>query len=99
LPGVSEVRIEVPTDRTSLAETREALDRALARLLPGLLETRWEDETLHLSGPGAAGTVTLENGCLVGRARLDPPASLMRSMIEEKMTGLLRSVAVADRDA
>lgn len=91
---MQEVRVEVPTGRRSLSETRAALDRALAVLLPGgLLDSRWEGETLHLTGPGAAGTVVLEDGRLVARARLEPPASLMRSMIEQKMKELLRTVA------
>ena len=91
---MSELNVEVPTSRRRLSEVRPALDRALAGLLPaGMLTSRWEDETLHLSGPGAAATVTLEAGRLVGRARLEPPASLARGMIEEKLTALLRSVA------
>lgn len=94
LPCVPELSIEVPTSRGRLSEVRPDLERELTELLPpGLLESRWEGETLHLSGPGASGTVTLEAGRLVGRARLRPPASLMSSVIEEKITALLRAVA------
>lgn len=94
LPSVQELSIEVPTAQQRLSDARPALDRALAELVPsGLLQSRWEDESLHLSGPGASATVTLEEGRLVGRARLEPPASMMRGMIEEKMTDLLRAAA------
>ena len=96
--SLEEVRVEVLTDLQTLSEVRQALDEALKSLLPGLLHTRWEDETLHLSGPGAEGTVTLESGQLVGRARLSPPASLMRSTIEQKITSLLQTVATAGDD-
>ena len=63
-----------------------------------MFQSRWEDETLHLTGPGATATVTVEEGNIVGRARLQPPASMMRGLIEEKMTGLLRSVAEDGED-
>jgi hypothetical protein len=45
---------------------------------------------MHLSGPGAKGTVTLEEGRLVGRAHLGPPASMMRPVIEKKITTVMK---------
>ena len=93
LPAMNDLLIEVPTEYERLSDLREVLDRELAGLAPGLLETHWEAETLHLTGPGAAGTLDLRGGQLVARARLAPPASLMRPMIETRMTRLLQSLA------
>ena len=91
---MSEMKIEVPTEYASLEEARELLDREIGLMFPGgMLQSRWEGETLHLTGPGALATVTLEDGHLVARATLEPPASLMRGMIEEKVAGFLRKVA------
>ena len=47
---------------------------------------------LHLSGPGAKGTVVLEDGRLVGRAHLGPPASMMRPIIEQKIRSVMLKV-------
>lgn len=92
---MSELVIAVVTDKPSMDEIRPHLDRALHEHFPGgMLQRRWEGDVLHLSGPGAAGTVALEDGQLVGRARLAPPASLMRKLIEEKVSAALRRVAV-----
>ena len=92
-----ELSIEVPTVLQRLVDARNDLDQALADTFPpGLLQSRWQDDTLHLSGPGAVATVTLEGGLLVGKARLEPPASMMRGMIEEKMGELLRAVAAGE---
>lgn len=78
----------------SMAEIRPILDAALAEEFPGgLLQNHWEGEVLHLTGPGAEGTVRLEGERLVGEATLRPPASLMRPMIEQKMTDVLRKAA------
>ena len=97
---MTEVEIEVPTEKASMAEARPALEAALEGLFPaGLLECRWEGETLHLSGPGAAATLELETGRFVGRARLEPPASFMRDAIVEKMTEALRRAAGDPGDA
>lgn len=75
-------------------EIRPALDAALAREFPGgLLTRKWAGEVLELSGPGAQGAITFEDGKLVGRARLGPPASLMRSMIEQKIGSAMRIAA------
>lgn len=91
---MSELVIEVRTGKAGMAEIRPALDAALQKHFPGgMLQRRWEDDVLHLSGPGARGTVRYVDGCLVGRAELRPPASLMRALIEEKVSAALQAVA------
>jgi hypothetical protein len=96
---MSDVEIEVPTEKASMAEARPALEAALEGLFPeGLLESRWDGETLHLRGPGADATLELEPGRFVGRACLEPPASFMRDAIVEKMTEALRRAAVGQGD-
>ena len=92
--AVPELVIEVPTSKGSMAELRAALDAALASQFPGgMLQRRWEGDVLHVWGPGAKGTITYEPGRLVGRADLGPPASLMKGLIEQKITSALRQVA------
>lgn len=91
---MSELSIEVPTAKSSMAELRPAIDAMLAEQFPGgMLRRRWEGDVLHLSGPGAAGTVVLAGGRLIGRAELKPPASLMRPVIEQKITAALQKAA------
>ncbi len=91
---ISSLTIEVPTHK-SLEELRQILDAALKEEFPGgMLKWRWEGDVIQLSGPGAKGTILLEDGQLVGRAELGPPASLMRPVIEQKMTRVLRKAAV-----
>ena len=86
--------IEVPTAKSS-EELRETLDAALKEEFPGgMLKWRWEGDVMQLWGPGAKGTILLEGGQLVGRADLNPPASMMRPVIEKKMTKVLEKVAV-----
>ncbi|HYL04685.1 MAG TPA: polyhydroxyalkanoic acid system family protein [Thermoanaerobaculia bacterium] len=86
--------IEVVTAKSSLAELRPAIDAGLKEEFPGgMLKWRWEGEVLHLSGPGAKGTVVLEDGRLVGRAQLGPPASMMRPIIEKKIRDVMVKVA------
>lgn len=88
---MSELLIEVATTKSTMSEVRPALDAALQQEFPGgLLQRRWDGDVLHLSGPGAKGTVTFDAGKLVGRADLSPPASLMRPIIEQKIGGALR---------
>lgn len=88
--------MEFPTDKRSIDEVRPTLDEALATSFPGgMMTSHWEGSILHLSGPGAEGTVQLEEGRLVGRAKLRPPASLMRPVIEKKMTEVLGRAAAA----
>jgi hypothetical protein len=93
---VSELRIEYTTSKATIADLRGALDAALAREFPGgLLQRRWEGDVLHLSGPGAKGTIELvadsAGAKLVGRADLAPPASLMRGMIEQKISAVMKA--------
>lgn len=91
---MSALTIEVPTAK-SLEEMREALNATLKEEFPGgMLKWRWEGDVLELSGPGAKGTILLENGQLVGRAELKPPASLMRPVIQQKITAVMKKVAV-----
>ena len=90
---MSEMRLEFVTAR-SMEQLRDALNSALQREFPGgLLQRRWEGDILHLSGPGAKGTIQLEDGKLIGRADLAPPASLMRGMIEQKVGAALKDAA------
>ena len=90
---MSALTIEVPTAKSS-EELRKVLDAALKEEFPGgMLKWRWEGDVMQLSGPGAKGTILLEDGQLVGRAELGPPASMMRPVIEQKMTRALRKAA------
>lgn len=90
---MSDLVIEAPTAASSMAEARPLLDAALHQQFPGgMLQRRWEGDVLHLSGPGAQGTIVYEEGRLVGRAHLKPPASLMRPVIEKKIAAALESL-------
>ncbi|HLX10482.1 MAG TPA: polyhydroxyalkanoic acid system family protein [Thermoanaerobaculia bacterium] len=91
---MSDLTIEVETAKVSMDEMRPAIDASLKEAFPGgMLKWRWEGEVLHLTGPGAKGTVVLEAGRLVGRAHLGPPASMMRPIIEQKIREVMRKVA------
>ncbi|HEX2162846.1 MAG TPA: polyhydroxyalkanoic acid system family protein [Thermoanaerobaculia bacterium] len=91
---MSELRIETPTAKSSIAELRPALDAALAEQFPGgMLKRQWDGDVLRLSGPGAKGTIVLEPGRLVGEAELGPPASMMRGLIEQKIGAALAKAA------
>lgn len=93
---MSDLRIEVETTKRSMEELRPALDAALHEAFPGgMLRRQWDGEVLRLSGPGALGSVVLADGRLVGVADLKPPASLMRPIIEQKISGALRKAAGA----
>lgn len=86
--------IRIPVHQQTMEEIRPALEQALREEFPGgMLQRRWEGSVLHLSGPGAKGTIALENGELVGRATLAPPASLMRALIESKVGTAMRRAA------
>jgi hypothetical protein len=90
---MSQLLIELPIQASAIDEIRPAIDDALRGEFPGgMLQRRWEGDTLVLWGPGAKGTITLEDGKLVGRADLAPPASLMRPLIEQKIGAALRRV-------
>jgi len=90
LPSMSEVKIEVETSFESVEELRPVLDAALKEQFPGgMLQRRWDGDVLRLSGPGAEGSIVLEEGKVIGSANLKPPASLMRGMIEGKIAAAL----------
>jgi len=90
------IDIEVESRRRGLEELRPALEAALESHLHGhLLSHRWEGGELRLSGPGARGTITVEDGWICCRAKLRLPASLLRSKIEAELRGALRQVASA----
>jgi hypothetical protein len=89
---MADLLIEVPTRHGSMAEMKPLLDQALATQFPGgMLQRRWEGDVLHVWGPGAKGTITFEGGRLVGRAELGPPASLMKGLIEQKISAAMRA--------
>ena len=91
---MSDLTIEVETAKSSMAEIRPAIDAGLKEAFPGgMLKWRWEGDVMHLSGPGAKATIVLEDGRLVGRAELGPPASLMRPVIEQKITRAMKKAA------
>lgn len=91
---MNELRIEVPTPRSSMEELKPHLDSALQEQFPGgMLQRKWAGEVLELSGPGARGTIVYADGQLVGQADLKPPASLMRPVIEQKITTALKKAA------
>ena len=91
---MSEIRLEFPTEKSSMEEVRPILDAAIHEQFPGgMMKSRWEDDVLLLSGPGAKGSVILEDGKVVGQATLKPPASLMKPVIEKKMTQVLSKAA------
>lgn len=88
---MSDLTIEVPTAKGTMEEIRLALDTALKEEFPGgMLKWRWEGDVMHLSGPGASGTIELADGRLVGRAHLGPPANMMRPVIENKITKAMK---------
>lgn len=88
---MSDLTIEVPASATSMQEVRPRLDDLLKQEFPGgMLKWSWEGDVMHLSGPGAKATIVLEDGKLVGRAHLGPPASLMRPVIEKKITAAMK---------
>ena len=91
---MSDLTIEVPTAKTSMADLRPALDAGLKEEFPGgLLKWSWDGDVMHLTGPGAKATIVLESGRLVGRAHLGPPASLMKPVIEKKISSVMKKAA------
>jgi hypothetical protein len=92
---MSDLTIEVETAKATMEEIRPALDAGLKDAFPGgMLKWSWEGDVMHLSGPGAKATIALENGQLVGRAHLKPPASMMRPIIEQKISQVMKKAAV-----
>lgn len=93
---MSDLTIEMETSKSSMDEVRPSLDAALKDAFPGgMLKWHWEGDVMHLSGPGAKATIVLEDGKLVGRAHLKPPASLMKPVIEQKISAVMKKVAVS----
>jgi hypothetical protein len=91
---MSELTIEVETAKATMEEIRPALDSGLKESFPGgMLKWRWEGDVMHLSGPGAKATIVLEGSRLVGRAELKPPASMMRPIIEQKISQVMKAAA------
>jgi len=91
---MSDLTIEVETAKPSMEALRPALDAGLKEAFPGgMLKWRWEGDVMHLSGPGAQATIALEDGRLVGRAHLKPPASMMRPVIEQKISAVMKKAA------
>lgn len=91
---MSDLRLEFETSKGSMDEIRPHLDTVLEEQFPGgMMKSRWEEDVLHLTGPGAQGKVHLDSGKLVGEASLRPPATLMRPVIEKKMTEVLSRAA------
>lgn len=92
---MSDLTIEVDTMKSSMEEIRPSLDAGLKEAFPGgMLKWHWEGDVMHLSGPGAKATIALEEGRLVGRAHLKPPASLMKPVIEQKIAQVMKKVAL-----
>ncbi|MEM7482514.1 MAG: polyhydroxyalkanoic acid system family protein [Acidobacteriota bacterium] len=90
---MSELKIEIATRFDSMAEARPVLDKALHEQFPGgMLQRSWQGEVLHLSGPGAKGTVVFDDGKLVGLADLKGPAAMMRPVIEKKIRSAFESL-------
>jgi hypothetical protein len=93
---MSDLTIEVSTAKSSMDEIRPALDAGLKEEFPGgMLKWRWEGDVMHLSGPGASATIVLEDGRLVGRAHLKPPAAMMKPVIEKKIATVLKKAAAS----
>lgn len=91
---MSELNIEVETAKSSMEEIRPALDAGLKQEFPGgMLKWHWEGDVMHLSGPGAKATIAYEGGKLVGRASLKPPASMMKPVIEQKISSVMKKAA------
>lgn len=93
---MSDLIIEANTAKSSMDEIRPVLDAGLKEEFPGgMLKWRWEGDVMHLSGPGASATIVLENGRLVGRAHLKPPAVMMKPVIENKIAKVLKKAAAS----
>lgn len=90
---MSDLHLVFPTTAESIDQLRPALDAALQQQFPGgMLKRRWDGDVLLLTGPGAEGSIVLDDGKLVGQASLKPPASLMKPVIVEKISAALREV-------
>ena len=91
---MSDLKIEFETSKKSMCEIRPALEELLPKQFPGgMLASHWDGDVLRLSGPGAQGSIFFLEGRLVGEASLKPPASMMRVVIEEKITAVMKQAA------
>lgn len=91
---MSEMNIEIETTKSGMDAMRADLDSALQKQFPGgMLKRSWDGDVLRLSGPGAEGSVVFEDGKLVGRASLKPPASMMKPVIEQKISAAMSEAA------
>lgn len=91
---MANVEMKIETAKTSMDDIKPVLDSALQKEFPGgMLNRKWDGDVLQLSGPGASGTIQLEGGVLVGRAQLKPPASMMRAVIEQKISAAMTAAA------
>jgi hypothetical protein len=88
---MAEMKLTFETRYESMEELRPLLDQAFQEQFPGgMLQRKWNGAVLELSGPGAQGAIRLEAGVLVGEAQLSPPASLMKVIIEQKVSAALK---------
>lgn len=79
-----------------MSALRPMLDAAIAdHFGDGFLRHRWEGDVLHLSGPGARGSLIWEAGRLKLRAELRPPASWAHRVIRRKLDAAFGDVATA----
>lgn len=93
---MSDLTLDFETHHPSMAQARAHLDAALQEQFPGgMLQRKWNGDVLELSGPGAQGSITYRDGRLVGHAELKPPASLMRPVIEQKISAAMKKAAEA----
>ena len=101
---MSELRLEMDTEKT-LEEVRPLLESALEEASADWFGHTWDGDVLRLSGPGARGTVVVDDGRVRLRVRLSLPASLFRREIEKQLKKAMREVfadanpadSVADR--
>ncbi len=82
---MAKIVIEAETGKSSMDELRADIESSLDRHFPPFLQRTWEGEVLRISGPGAEGTMILVAGTLKVQAKLRPPASMLRQVIEHKI--------------
>lgn len=92
--AMSDLEIATPTSKSTMSEVRAGLEAALREAFPGgMLKWDWDGDVCQLHGAGAKGTIALEAGQLVGRAHLGVPASMMRPLIEQKISHVMKKAA------
>jgi len=88
---MTELRIEGPIPQVTIGAKRPSLDAApRAQVVGGSLQRRWWGQALALSGRRAQGSIVQELARRVGRARLGPPARVVRGSIEQHVGKALR---------